>query len=916
MLALGSLVFAAPWVLTALAILPIIYWLLRVTPPAPRRLAFPAIRLLRELIAREETPERMPWWLLLLRLVLAALVILALAQPLLNPSAALPGSGPVILVVDDGWAAARDWPARQRAMEQVIDRAEREGREMVLATTARAPDGDLPSVSGLLRPAEARGIADALAPLPWPTDRAALLPALDAVPAPAHAVWLSDGLDDGVVDGGDTAALALARRLQAFGSAEVLVPGPAAAARLVRPPDAQGAVLEARVLRAGPAGAEEPPAFVRLTAADGRLLGREEARFAPGDDSAAAAFDIPVELRNDAVRLDIENEPTAGAVVLLDDRWRRRPVGIVGVEEASLSQPLLSDTYYLGRALAPYSEVRRGTIGALLDGGVAMLALTDGASASPEERARIEDWIEAGGVLLRFAGPILAANPDELVPVPLRFGDRILSGALSWTEPMPLAPFEPASPYAGLPIPADVLIDRQVLAEPTLDLAEKTWARLTDGTPLVTADRRGKGWLVLVHTTAGPDWSNLAISGLFVEMLRRTVALSEGVAGPQAGEPLPPLATLDGFGRLSDPPASAIAIPAGGFAEAVAGPEHPPGFYGTEDQRRALNLGASVTLLAPLGALPQGVGRLPYGEAAEVDLGPWLLALALSLVIADLVVTLALRGLLTLPRRRAAAAAGAIAVVAAVGWSGDAGAQTDDAFATEAANQTWLGYVITGIPSVDEVSRAGLEGLSAILTLRTAAETAGAMAVDVAVDELAFFPLLYWPIVQGQPPLDDETKARLNAYLRGGGTILFDTRDQAFGAGRLGSGPGAERLRTLTEGLDIPPLTPVPPDHVLTKAFYLMQEFPGRYEGGELWVENAEEHVNDGVSSVIIGANDWASAWAVDASGRPMFPTVPGGERQREMAFRFGVNLVMYALTGNYKADQVHVPAILERLGQ
>ena len=57
-------------------------------------------------------------------------------------------------------------------------------------------------------------------------------------------------------------------------------------------------------------------------------------------------------------------------------------------------------------------------------------------------------------------------------------------------------------------------------------------------------------------------------------------------------------------------------------------------------------------------------------------------------------------------------------------------------------------------------------------------------------------------------------------------------------------------------------------------------------------------------------------AWAVDGNGRPMFAVVPGGEQQREWAFRFGVNLVMYALTGNYKTDQVHVPALLERLGK
>jgi hypothetical protein len=147
----------------------------------------------------------------------------------------------------------------------------------------------------------------------------------------------------------------------------------------------------------------------------------------------------------------------------------------------------------------------------------------------------------------------------------------------------------------------------------------------------------------------------------------------------------------------------------------------------------------------------------------------------------------------------------------------------------------------------------------------------------------------------------------VNKYLRNGGTILFDTRS-AGGAAEISS------LRELARGLDIPPLVPVPQDHVLTRAFYLISEFPGRWSGGTLGVERAGERVNDGVSPVIAGGNDWAAAWAMDDAQRPIYPVVPGGERQREMAYRFGINLVMYTLTGNYKSDQVHVPEILKRL--
>src|SRR3954451_23742903 len=136
MLALGSLAFASPWVLAALVALPVIWWLLRVTPPAPRRIPFPAIRLLLGLVPREETPARTPWWLILLRTVLAGLVILALAHPLLNPQGALAGDGPLALIIDDGWSAARDWSRRQTEAIDSLAEAERDNRPVILVTTA------------------------------------------------------------------------------------------------------------------------------------------------------------------------------------------------------------------------------------------------------------------------------------------------------------------------------------------------------------------------------------------------------------------------------------------------------------------------------------------------------------------------------------------------------------------------------------------------------------------------------------------------------------------------------------------------------------------------------------------------------------------------------------------------------------
>jgi hypothetical protein len=279
-----------------------------------------------------------------------------------------------------------------------------------------------------------------------------------------------------------------------------------------------------------------------------------------------------------------------------------------------------------------------------------------------------------------------------------------------------------------------------------------------------------------------------------------------------------------------------------------------------------------------------------------------------------------------LSRRFAGAALVAIAALLSVPAADPARAQDDRArqMALEATTSTQLAYVTTGNSEIDATSRAGLDGLSIYLADRTALEPGEPAAVDPATDELAFYALLYWPIDPDQPTPSAETMAKVDTFMKNGGTILFDTRD-AGGFSSSGDTPETLKLREILAFVDVPPLEPVPPDHVLTKAFYLLSEFPGRWSNSELWVESLTDlpqdtgrpaRGGDGVSPIIITGNDLAAAWAVDENGLWLYPTVPSDPRQRELAFRAGVNVVMYALTGNYKADQVHVPALLERLGQ
>jgi hypothetical protein len=909
MLTLGSLTFAAPWLLAALAVLPILWWLLRLTPPSPRRIAFPPIRLLFLLRPKEETPHRTPWWLILLRLIIAALVIAGLAQPLWNANFGFPRGGPVMIVLDDGWAAAHGWEQRKEAASALIERAERNGRPVILATTApQASD------SGFgLTPMPAATAATQLAamePSPWPSDRAAAAARFDKanLPSDLNVFWLSDGLASQKPQT-DTA---FGDTLSKYGALDVMslkldLP------LMLLPPERDADGLWARVTRAQIGVVQ--PVSLRALDRDGRTLGLSQGSFRPNDPVARIKLDLPVELANRASRIILENGTTVGGVTLLDDGGGRKPIGLVTDNPALSRQPMLGDIYFVERALAPNHEVRADRLQTLLKQELAVIVVTDNATFGEGDREALRKWMERGGMVVRFAGEKLASEPnDDLLPVRVRAGDRTLGGALSWTEPAHLAAFPNSSPFAGLQLPKDVSIERQVLAEPDIDLGAKTWARLTDGTPLVTGERKGDGFSVLFHVGSTADWSNLPISGLFVEMLDRLVMTASGVVtNADENRPLAPAQSLNAFGQLVPPIASAVAIVAKDLPNTKAGPQHPPGFYGPDNQNRALNLAPSQPVFQALA-----VPARQLAADRTLELAPSLFLIAFLLLIADMLIALALRGLL---RRRGAlpatTAAAAIAIALLMTPQPSDAQQLPEQEILAATETTHLAFVRTGVPQVDATSRAGLYGLTQTLLRRTSVDVGDPVMVDVEADELSFYPFLYWPVTAGQRTPTPEAIERLNHYLAVGGMILFDTADQNL-VGMTGGdlGPGAQRLMELTPGLDVPRLMPIPPDHVLTKSFYLLRDFPGRWIGGTIWVEVPRGRVNDGVSGVVVGGNDYAAAWATDELGQPLFPVTPGGERQREMAYRFGVNIIMYALTGNYKSDQVHVPAILERLGQ
>ena len=928
-----SLTFLTPWLLSALLGLPVLWLLLRAVPPAPIRRFFPGVILLLGLRDKTQISDRTPWWLLLIRMLALGLIILGLAGPLLNPQSTTIKRSDLLILLDGGWAAARDWQAHQLLLDRVLNQAARDGRPVAIArlTTPSTP---------VFQSAQSwQERLPGLAPTPWVPDASKMQTALQGLnDQPFDSLWLSDGL-------AQTGRAALLSALQNRGDVEVIETEQTLFA--LEPAKLSDGMITLHAIRLPNTMDQSVTIRAHGTDPNGRsqIISTITTTFTESATRIPVQFSLPAELRERVSRFDIVGQTSAAGVSLTGNSLLRREVALISEGADREGLELLSPLHFIAKAYAPSAELLSGDLTTLLPANPDLVVLADIAKLSTTEETALGQWVAEGGLLLRFAGPRLATSDlsrtteHPLMPVRLRAGGRTVGGAMSWGAPKSLAAFAPNSPFFGLEIPNDVRVSAQVLAQPDPSLSQRVIAMLADGTPLVTRKQSGKGQIVLFHVTANAEWSSLPLSGLFVQMLER---LSQSVAGSEPdmkslqGTIWQPSQILSAQGQLE--PATRLAgIAAEKLFDAPLSAEIRPGLYTHAKEQVARNVIGPDSRLLP-AIWPNGTNLRGLSDRLETPLGGWCLILALLILLVDVLATLSLSG-------RLVSTVAVLCLLATLSSTGPAGAQDDGAEARtpatngnagaavsekawQASSELTLAYVVTGNSKVDAISKAGLDGLSQTLFARTSVEPAAPVGLDLERDMLMFYPLLYWPITAGQPTPSLKAYRKLNAFLQSGGMIVFDTRDGDI-AGFGTSSSNSLRLQKITYGIDIPALEPMPQDHVLTRAFYLLQDFPGRYTQRDIWVEAAPQAVekaagmpfrnlNDGVSPVIIGGNDWAAAWAVDAQGKQMFPIGRNASdrRQRELAYRFGINLVMHVLTGNYKSDQVHVPALLDRLGQ
>jgi len=922
--------FYHPLYLISLLLLPLIYFLIKLTPPQPHVILFPPISILKKLVPAEKTPKNSPLLLLIVRLFLVGAIITALAGPYYQISdKVIINNQPLLIVVDDSWSSAQDWDQRKNFIQNLIHEAE---LQSVPTYIYAASDNN---ISQFIDYATTRNRIKILNPKPYVPNYSEAINIIREFTKShenCHIVWLAPALAH--PDAGEF--------ITSLESDKKKTPNISIYAnhndiKILRNPINQKEAIHIDIENYN----QSLNSPIEIIASDfyGNTLFQQhfDQKFQTKDKILIKA---PLELRNKVSHLRINNQHTAGSVALLDDRSRRARIGIFAQSKDNSTQPLLSAYYFLSKALNPFADIVIPNSGSitpiddLLSQNITTLILSDvGLLTEPDEHA-VAKFLTDGGSLIRFSGPNLAAKADDLLPVKLRPASRNLGGAISWEKPKKIAQFEHSSPFYEFSIPDDILISRQLLAEPTNDLNDKTWVRLEDGTPLVTADRRGKGLLVFFHISAETSWSNLPISGLFIDMLNKLSLysfISDEIKKNDVTEinnssqlSLRAVKLLDGFGNFLPGPIDSvpsISLNNSGFTDS----NNLPGFYVDGSITRAVQPISKNEILSKLDDIIKNKTINTLDDISRYDLSSVFLLLSVLLFLIDT--------LLSTPKSNLSI--NIFKFPKLILFITILLAPNDEAYATSSPSDqlpskemisiltSRLAYVLNGDNNIDATAYDGLKHLTNELRARTSYEPGDPIGLDLNKDDLSLYPLIYWPIYASMPQPNEKVIQKLATFMRFGGTVIFDTRNGDAYSNVIGESQESLWLRLLLQQLDVPVVEQVPRDHVITKTYYLINKIQGSSEPCDSWVEKtfmdvADEQPNnviqstDNVSSLIITSCNLASAWS--RFSRENNFSSNKDTHNLELAMRSGINIVMYTLTGNYKSDQVHKRRIIERL--
>ncbi|MEC8100338.1 MAG: DUF4159 domain-containing protein, partial [Pseudomonadota bacterium] len=643
--------------------------------------------------------------------------------------------------------------------------------------------------------------------------------------------------------------------------------------------------------------------FLNIETINNEVVYSNKHEIKENENNKVVNLSFPIEIFNQIKNIKIVEQNHAGAKYYFDDFSKKKNIAILNDNQFYKESPLLSPIYYLKKSLDAKHNIKIEKIDNIINQNYSTIIIPETVEIPKEFDKKLIDWLTGGGTLIRFSGDKLVEKESSFLPHQNTLGRlRNIEGQLTINNKLFISEFKKDSIFFGLQVPQDIAIKKQLIFN-TNPKQVKVLAKLNDNTPLVSIKKIGEGEIILFHIGANNDWSNLPMSSLFSDMINRVLLLSKNYNYSNYTD-LNLNKEIDGFGNLV-PPKKIVNIDSfDKLKTAKPSLDTPPGQY--ENNQISVVLNLSTNINNHQIKITDTKVLSGYSFKSTRDLSSTILKIILIMFILDILLTTMIKNNINFSKIFTNRNNLLIYFLFFLTFI-----KSDFI----SANETYLAYVEIENTQINNISKNGLEKIRSLLITRTSVNPQKVIGIDIKTDYIYKYPFIYWPLTKNLLSIKKQEINKIKNYLNNGGIIFFDI----IGFSRKSLNLKEKKFQGISDFLNeigANELSIIPKEHTLTKSFYLLNKFPGKWDNRILFVETNNLQYKDGVSSIILGFNDWAKAWAVDNNNLPLFPVVPGGERQRELSYRFGINIAMYALTGNYKSDQIHSKSILKRLNK
>ena len=885
--------------LIGLISLPIIFYIIRFYPPTPKQKDFSSLFLLKDIISKSSSKSKFPIWLLIFRLLICMLIILFFSDPFISNSKKNTEVKNYIIIADNSWSIANNWQNFKQILNKISLEAESNGKEVHIYLTSFSEKFEptiLNSNNAVLE------FINNNPPLPQQTERKSINEILlkNNYFKSSKVFFIFSNLDS-ISKKAQTKTLEIIKE----NNPAIEIINPIKKITFIDNVVFNNETLEINIKRKGIYNNNS--LILKISGNQSEILFKKEYFFKKDINEIQIKETFPLETINQFFKISILNENHAGSSFYLDDIRKNLSIGIVAETDSLDEKPLLSPTYYLKKSLNKSHKILVSPTKDLLKDNKSLIFLPSNSKLTKNDYKNLKEWVSNGGVLIRFADNKIVAQKDLYFDEKIYYQTlRKMATEFSLRNTLSINTFKKNTLFDNLSIPDDLIFKKQLLTE-RFDSDILVLASLQDQSPLITMKEVDKGKVILFHVTSNNEWSNLPLSGLFQDIINRLLLITK-VRKNKNSEVMILKSKVNSFGELTNPIKKYSLLNSLELNKNAPSFSTPAGIYENESLSVALNLSGNLNTETYYSEIDEKILIKNDYKKSIFKLKRYILIIIFIMFFIDMLINIIIKKNFIFKNFFKSTNLSLFVSVLFFTLTININALGNDNY-----NKVFLAYIKSSDQLLNKIAYSGLTSLQKYLTERTSVNPAGVKEIDITQDKIFFYPLIYWQISKDIINFDDRTIDKIKNYLNSGGMILFDIISQNR-SNNIDDEDKLEDLKTLFSELGISGLFQINSNHTLSKSYYLLDKYPGRYDNKILLIDTDNLEYNDGVSSIIVGYNHWAGAWAKDKNNYPLYQAVPGGERQRELSIRFGINLVMYALTGNYKSDQIHNKSILQRL--